>query len=71
MKVMEQQGLHRKLGCLIHLTLSLQHEDVLPTVDDNINEAGVEDKNAGVDVPPTVDEFVLEEAQPEPLAVIL
>ncbi|MED6122296.1 hypothetical protein PIB30_038496 [Stylosanthes scabra] len=44
---------------------ALQHED------DNINEAGVEDKNAGVDVPPTVDEVVLEEAQPEPLAVIL
>ncbi|MED6110686.1 hypothetical protein PIB30_045196 [Stylosanthes scabra] len=57
MRVMEQQA--------------LQHEDVLPTVDDNINEAGVEDKNAGVDVPPTVDEVVLEEAQPEPLAVIL
>ncbi|MED6180710.1 hypothetical protein PIB30_012862 [Stylosanthes scabra] len=49
---------------------SLQHEDI-PTVDDNIDEAGVEDKNAGLDVPSTVDEVVLEEAQPEPLVVIL
>ncbi|MED6119181.1 hypothetical protein PIB30_009581 [Stylosanthes scabra] len=50
---------------------ALKHEDVPPTVDDNINEAGVEDKNAGVDVPPTVEEVVLEEAQPKALAVIL